>query len=366
MSKFLLLVCAAAALPVFADQFSDWDKNSDGKLVREEVPEGPRTNFERVDRDGDGGISRAEHEAFVKGRAQQQQPARQAPIVPDEVEVITDINYASTTNRKQALDLVLPKNRAGKKLPLIVYIHGGAWLAGSKSQGIGSVMPYVKSGNFAGASVEYRFSQEAVWPAQIHDCKAAIRWLRGNAEKYNLDPDRIAVWGGSAGGHLSAMLGTSGGVKELEGDLGEFDSVSSRVQAVVDVCGPSDLLTITNSPSAIRHGLADAPEAKLLGGRIAEKVELARSASPVAFATKDDPPFMIVHGTKDLTVPFTQSEELNEALLKAGVTTKPVFIPMVEAGHGIGGKEFSRRVAQFFDLHLRGIASEISSEPIRP
>jgi acetyl esterase/lipase len=364
MKRFLLLLAASIALPAFADQFSDWDKNSDGKLTKDELPEGPRNNFEKVDRNGDGAISREEHAEFLK-RRQQQGGQQQAPKIPDDVEVIADIHYASTTNKKQTLDLILPKKREGK-LPSIVFIHGGAWMAGDKKSGHGNVMNYVRSGNYVGASVEYRFSQEATWPAQIHDCKAAIRWLRGNAAKYNIDPDRIAVWGGSAGGHLVAMLGTSGDVKDLEGDLGEFDKESSQVQAVIDFFGPSDFRTITNSPSTLRHGDADSPESKLIGGRIGDNPEKAKHVSPVVYATKDDPPFLIAHGTKDMTVPFSQSEEMAKALVDAKVATPPVFIPMTDAGHGFRSDELNKRIGQFLDLHLRGVKSEISSAAIAP
>lgn len=365
MKRFFIFALAAVSVTSFADQFDNWDKNRDGKLSREELPEGPRQNFDRVDRNHDGAISREEHDEFVKRRAQPGQGNQNRPQmqVPDDVELIADINYADTDNKKQTLDLLLPKTREGK-LPLIVFIHGGAWLAGDKKGGYGSVMPFVRDGRYVGASVEYRFSQEAQWPAQIFDCKAAIRWLRGNAAKYNIDPDRIAVWGGSAGGHLVAMLGTSGGVKELEGDLGKFTKESSRVQAAIDFFGPSDFFAITNFPSTIQHGAPDSPEGKLIGGAIGEKREAAKSVSPVTYATGDDPPFLIAHGTKDMTVPFNQSEILNQKLIEAKVAVPPVFIPMTDAGHGFQSADLNKRIAQFIDLHLRGIKSEISSEPI--
>jgi acetyl esterase/lipase len=212
--------------------------------------------------------------------------------------------------------------------------------------------------------VEYRFSQEAIWPAQIFDCKAAIRWLRANAAKYNIDPDRIGVWGASAGAHLAAMLGTSGGAEALEGSLGAFTNASSRVQCVVDCFGPSDFTSLSRNTNSIRFGAAGSPESRLIGGTVSENPEAARSASPATYASSDDPPFLIAHGTKDNTVPFSQSERMNKALLDAGATTSPVFIHMIGAGHGFHSGELNRRVAQFFDLHLCGRPAEISADPI--
>lgn len=359
--KIVVALCLLGGV-VSAGPFEDWDRDHDQRLAREELPEGLRPHFDRLDTDRDGFISRAEHEAFLS-RRKLSQPQRAQPV-PEQVELIRNIDYAGAGNPKQTLDLILPRGRAGGKLPLIVFIHGGAWLGGDKKSGHGSVMPFVRDGRYAGASVEYRFSQEATWPAQIFDCKAAIRWLRGNAAKYGIDPDRIAVWGGSAGGHLVAMLGTSGDVRELEGGLGSFTKESSRVQAVIDFFGPADFPAITNAPSSLRHGDADSPEAKLIGGRIADKPEVARQVSPVTFATRDDPPFLIAHGTKDMTVPFSQSEAMTKALRDAGVAVPPVFIPMTGAGHGFRSEELNRRIAQFLDLHLYGVKADISSDPI--
>lgn len=360
MKVVVFIISALAGLGAMAaDLFDRLDVSHDGKLSREEVPPERREGFSRVDRNGDGFISRDEFDEMR--RRQQQEGAAAKP--PANLEVIENVAYAATDHPKQRLDLYLPHDRKGK-LPLLVWIHGGAWKAGDKNQGLGALGPFLRDGKYIGASVEYRFSQDALWPAQIHDCKAAIRWLRGNAEKYGIDPDKIAVAGGSAGGHLVAMLGTSGDVKELEGTLGAYTNQSSRVSCVIDLFGPSDFSSITNSPSQIRHGDADSPESRLIGGRMVDNPEAAKSVSPVTYVSADDPPFMIVHGTADMTVPFQQSEVLDAALAKAGVKTKPVFIAMKGAGHGFRSDELTRRMAQFYDLHLRGIAAEISAEPI--
>ena len=180
---------------------------------------------------------------------------RQEPVTFD-----LDLPYADTGNPRHRLDLYLPKDRKREKLPVVVFLHGGAWLEGDKSVGAGPLMPLVRTGQYAGVSAEYRLSGEARWPAQIHDCKAAIRWVRANAARYGLDADRIGVWGESAGGHLALMLGVSGDVPELEGDIGPNRGVSSRVAAVANFFGVSDLLAEIGQPSDIDRTRADAPE----------------------------------------------------------------------------------------------------------
>jgi acetyl esterase/lipase len=267
------------------------------------------------------------------------------PNLPDGSKAHRDLEYVRGGHERQRLDLYLPE-KADRPLPVIVWVHGGAWLAGSKEGG-GPSLSFVRRG-YAVASINYRLSQHARFPAQIEDCKAAIRWLRANAKTYGLDPDHIGVWGASAGGHLVALLGTSGDVKELEGKDGPADQ-SSRVQAVVDWFGPTDVTKMGGS-----HDGPDSPEARLLGGPVQENKEKAERANPIAYVTKDDPPFLILHGDKDTTVPFSQSELLEEALRKAGLDV--TFRPVKGAGHG--GREFSseenrKLVEEFFDKHLK-------------
>jgi acetyl esterase/lipase len=216
-------------------------------------------------------------------------------------------------------------------------------------------MQFLRRG-YAVASINYRLSQHAPFPAQIHDCKAAVRFLRAGAAKYNINPDRIGVWGGSAGGHLAALLGTSGDVKELEGN-GESTGVSSRVQAVCDFFGPADLLTLAEQSgpdTTLKHDAPNSPASLLLGGPILEHKDEARRASPVSYVTNDDPPFLIVHGDRDNTVPIGQSKELHEALQKGGVDSK--FMVIKGAGHdaSILTPETVRAVLEFFDKHLKG------------
>jgi acetyl esterase/lipase len=212
------------------------------------------------------------------------------------------------------------------------------------------------------ANIEYRLSGEAIFPAQVHDCKAAIRYLRAHAEEYRLDPHRIGVWGASAGGCLAALLGTSGGVEALEGSEG-FANQSSAVQAVVDLFGPADIASMGDPdkgdfPSAMDHNAADSPESKLLGGPVQQKLEQARAASPLTYVDKSDPPFLIFHGDRDDHVPYSQSVKLCRALQKAGVESS--LITVKGGGHGFDDKsdppnsKVLQMALEFFDRHLKG------------
>jgi acetyl esterase/lipase len=232
-----------------------------------------------------------------------------------------------------------------------VFVHGGAWFLGSKDSVKGEALFLLEHG-YAVAAINYRLSQHALFPAQIEDCKAAVRWLRANAKEYQLDPNRIAAMGSSAGGHLVALLGTTGGVKEF--DQGEHLDQSSRVQAVVDWYGPTDFLQMGG-----RHNDADSPESKLIGGPIQEHKEKAARANPIVYVAKDHPPFLIMHGDRDGTVPFNQSELLAEALKKAGVAVD--FVPMKGAKHG--GPQFKtdeakKTIAEFLAKHLKETGRE--------
>jgi acetyl esterase/lipase len=287
--------------------------------------------------------------------AAQQPPQRR---LPDAIEAHRDLAYAGTDNPRQKLDLYLPKKRASDKpLPVIVFIHGGGWRNGDKGRG-SRVLSYVASGEYAGVSVGYRLSNEAQFPAQIHDCKAAIRWVRANAKQYNLDADRIGVWGTSAGGHLVSLLGTSGGLKELEGDLGPHKNVSSRVTCVVNYFGPQNFMTMAQK----QNDNASTAVASLLGGTAKEKPDAAKSASPVTHVTRDDPPFLHAHGTNDPTVPYSQATEIDAALKKAGVQS--LLMEVTGAGHGFNSTEIEDRVKAFFAMHLRGVRSDIATTPV--
>lgn len=290
--------------------------------------------------------------------------AQRGRRLPETIQLEVDIPYAGTDNAKQRLDVLLPKVRTSDKpLPVVVYIHGGAWLAGDRRGGHGRLASYVASGEYAGISVGYRLTNEAQWPAQIHDCKAAIWWIRGNAQKYHLNPNRIGVVGDSAGGHLVAMLGTSGGVEKLEGQLGAHTGMSSRVTCVIDKFGPSDLLAMKDFPSRLNHDQASSPEGKLIGGRVSENQEIAKSASPITYVTEDDPPFLIIHGDNDMIVPYNQSARFAKALKAAQVDCH--FTTIKDGGHGgFRNPDIAKRERMFFDKHLQDAAHTISEDAI--
>jgi acetyl esterase/lipase len=279
-------------------------------------------------------------------------PAAGAPLTQREWR---DLAYAQTSGA-QRLDLYLPPTGEGP-FPVVVWVHGGGWQGGDKRLGPSSPALALRARGFAVASVNYRLSGEATFPAQIHDVKAAVRWLRANAARHRLDGARMGAWGVSAGGHLAALLGTSGGVAELEGSALGNATHSSRVAAVVDWYGPADF------PNFAAHGLAAgcgavrslAELGALLGGPPSQWPEAARLASPVTWVSADDPPFLIQHGTEDCTVPWPQSKALHDALAAAIGPTR-VSLKLLRAGHG--GPPFQADstlapITAFLEAHLR-------------
>lgn len=287
-------------------------------------------------------------------------------VLPENINLIPDIPYAETDNPRQMLDLMLPKEPASKPLPVIVFIHGGGWRGGSKHNGVRKISEAVATGNYAGVSINYRLSSESKWPAQIHDCKAAVRWVRANAEKYNLDPEKIGIWGSSAGGHLVAMLGTSADVIAMDGSLGSNFALSSAVTCVVNFFGPADLTTIEKDAgegAVMRYNAPDSPMSLLLGYTAASNPEGAAAASPITYITQDDPPFLLVHGTKDPVIPYVQSVTFNAVLKKAGINS--ILLSVTGGGHGKGfGEDVNQSVFRFFDHHLRNIKTEWTDSTI--
>lgn len=266
------------------------------------------------------------------------------------VRELHDLAYVTDGDANQRLDLLVPPPPDGgtSPLPLIVWIHGGGWEQGSYHQNPARAMA---ARGYAVASIGYRLSSQAKYPAQIEDCKAAVRWMRAHAAEYGIDPGRIGVWGASAGGHLAALLGTTAREKRFE--VGENLDQSSAVRCVIDSFGPSDFLHWGDPPAPASYDTANTPLARLLGGKVADHEELARLASPVSFVDKDSAPFLILHGEKDPIVPVQQSVVLDAALRKAGVESTLVIVP----GGGHGGAAFNdagylRQMAGFMDAHL--------------
>lgn len=273
------------------------------------------------------------------------------PKAPAGIKTLPNQDYVGVGNPRQMLDLYLPENQAEKPNPLAIYIHGGGWEGGSKDQAQ-VLWGLMKDKPFAGASLNYRLSHEAKWPAQIHDCKAAIRWLRAHAKEHHIDPDKISVFGISAGGHLVSMLGVTGGVKELEGELGKHLDQSSRVSCVMDFCGPSNFLTFGGKGSSIDVDDPKGALAKLIGGPLKDKMDEGRNASPVNYLTSDDTPFLIIHGDKDNIVPYAQATEFETALKAAKLPV--ILLTGTEGGHVFFSQELFKRMRDFNDRHLLG------------
>ena len=262
---------------------------------------------------------------------------------------VDDVEYAKVEGRSLKLDLHLPPEGVPMQKVLLVYVHGGAWRGGDKSD-----MPLgrlVEQG-YAVASVDYRLSTEARFPAQVHDIKAAIRFLRAEAGKYKLEAARVVIVGSSAGGHLAALVGVSNGVEELEGKVGEHLGESSAVQGTISLFGASNLETILSqsTPQGLKMRV---PALELLLGATPDKVpELARLASPVAHVEASDPPLLLIHGDADPQMPYQQSQELLRAYEAVKRPAKLETIP----GGKHGGKEFydADRV-KLMEEFLRGI-----------
>jgi len=267
------------------------------------------------------------------------------------IPVLDNAPYADLSEA-QTLTLYVPED-GDVPFPLVIFIHGGGFMMGDSTMyGAEEIDPVVAAG-YAVASLNYRLSGEAIFPAAVEDVKAAVRWLRASADTYNLDPDRFAAWGGSAGGNLAAMLGTSGDVAEFDNpDLGN-ENVSSRVQAVVDQFGPLDFLQMDTQfatddgcpASAENHDAANSPESMYLGAEIQTVPELAATANPITYVTDDDPPFFIQHGTADCNVPPAQSQQLYDALVGV-IGEENVTLTFIDgAGHATSEFRTAENVA---------------------
>lgn len=256
-----------------------------------------------------------------------------------------DITYCTMDGVELKMDIYYPQT-AEARWPVTMYVHGGGWSSGEKNAGAGALeIPALQSAGFLVVAVNYRLAPQYQFPAMIEDVKCAVRYLRAHADQYNLDPDHIGAWGGSAGGHLVNLLGTTDASAGF--DVGEYLEYSSRVQAVVDMFGPADLTVPFEGGYESASRVFDGFDAAL--------------ASPVTYVTPDDPPFLLLHGDSDKLVPIEQSQELLAALQAAGVPAELVTVK--NAGHsfkpaGSGPISPSRRqitqlVVEFFTRNLR-------------
>ena len=256
--------------------------------------------------------------------------------------IIKDIEFAKINNHSLKLDLHLPKKVKGSKL--VVWIHGGGWHKGSKND---CKIKWLTTHGYSVASISYRLSQIAKFPAQIHDCKAAIRWLRAQENKFGYDSDKIVAAGASAGGYLATLLGTSHGVKQLEGNVGGNLEMNSSLSGIINYYGPTDFI-LRSKTQPHRANKVGSVVYNLLGGGADKKVKLATLASPVYHVTKNDPPILIFHGDKDATVLIDQANAITSAYKKMNLSVNMNTLH----GKKHGGTEFytgenRKKVLQF-------------------
>lgn len=275
---------------------------------------------------------------------------------------VTDVSYG-TISETQKLDIYYPNTASEQPYPVIIAIHGGAFMMGDKTGGDVASMLQGANNGYAVVSVDYRLSKEAVFPAAISDIKAAIRFIKANAEAYKLDPENIAVWGDSAGGNLAALAGTSGDDDSLNGDNKENLEYTSKVQAVVDWFGPINFLLMDEqfeaagvTPKMGGTSTDKSPESQYIGGNITQNVEQTEKANPETYISKGDPYFFIQHGSADQNVPTQQSIDLAEKLTKT-LGSKKVTLEILD-GAAHGGSQFDseenlKKVFAFLDRVLK-------------
>lgn len=278
--------------------------------------------------------------------------------LPDSVEMQPDIVYATIGTRQMHLNLFLPKSGAGP-FPAVVYIHGGGWTNGNRSA-FQRQAAYMATKGYVGACIEYRLSPEAKYPAALYDSKAAVRWVRANAAKYKIDPNRIAAAGGSAGGHLVGLLGTTGDLPAYDTNEG-VTGVSSRVAAVAAFNPAVDLVDFGKR----RPTDAENSVVRFLGATYQEKPDLWKSASPTYQVSAKSAPFLFLHGDADTTVPYQQSVQMMQKLKAAGVRAE--IFTATGAKHGFFNtppfyEPALKRMEEFFDSLLRGPGSGRSPE----
>lgn len=261
-----------------------------------------------------------------------------------------DIAYGSQSP-KQVLDILYRTEHDDALRPAIIHIHGGGWYTGGKDgDSTLRLMHAFGERGYVALSIAYRLSDEALYPAAIEDCRLAVRWLRANAAKYHIDPDRIGAMGASAGGHLSAMLAVAADEKRFDGQ-GGLNEFSSAVQAAVPVCPPMDL----TKPLSFKLGIAnDEAVTRFLGGSAADNPEEAKWASPITYVRPGLPPMLIIHGDADRRVELVQSTDFAAKAKEVGAPCELIVVP--GGKHGMGdarGPELSVRIMDFFDQHLK-------------
>lgn len=271
---------------------------------------------------------------------------RTLAALPVGIDFRCDVKYGDRGERPLLMHYARPR-RVHQSLPAVVYIFGGGWRRGSPDQGALLVALLAFRGYFA-ASIDYRLSQEAKFPAQLEDCQLAIRYLRGNAPRLGLDPNRFGVFGVSAGGHLAALLGATSSVEEPDYAAGNIDQ-RSNVQAVVAWSGVFNFMRVATQ----QHNATspDTMTAQLLGGPLKGNEDRVARADPATYLPGSTTPFLLVHGERDKLVPPSESVLLHEALVAHGGTSRLLLLP--GRGHGFLGVSALRQTFSFLDEHLK-------------
>ena len=337
------------------------DKNSDGKITSTEATGLMKKNFNRVDTNKDGSLDKNEL-IQLANRLRRNNQNRQnnnrrnmstedlLKNAPKDVLIEPDIPYRKGKSEAWKLDLVMPKAKSKAPRAAIVFVHGGGWRSGDKRAGyfMRGAIEYAQKG-YVCITVNYRLIAEAPMPASIEDVKCAVRWLRANAKKYNVNPKRIGAYGNSAGAHLVCMLGLVKPEANLEGD-GPYQEQSSLVQAVCASATPTNFLLFDN-----RRKTQRTQPGELFAGPAETLEERGRKASPSTYVAADAPPFLLIHGTADTTVNIKHGDTFHAALKKAGAKHLE-YIRVESAGHGVF-HQFSKKtypaMEKFFKTHLR-------------
>jgi acetyl esterase/lipase len=273
----------------------------------------------------------------------------------------TDLNYAGDTMKYHRLDIYLPQMKK-PAYPAVILIYGSAWFGNDlKGGNLNTLGRVLLDNGFAVITPNHRSSKDSVFPAQIHDIKAVIRFVRARAGDFQIDTSFIGITGSSSGGHLAALAGTSGFVRQftvnsttldIEGNVGRYTGFSSAVDAVVDWFGPTDFQKMDSCGSSMVHDAPGSPESSLIGGSIQNNDDKCALANPITYIDVADPPFLIFHGTADPLVPWCQSELLFEALQKAGAKSQFVLVPRAKHGAGLFKAKYFKMMVDFFNAEL--------------
>lgn len=281
-----------------------------------------------------------------------QVPDKIKSIFPPSTIIHNNIAYAGDTLKKHLLDIYLPAQTKDKR-PLLIWVHGGAWMTNDKFADMGYMKQTLKGfleNGYALASIDYRFSTTAPFPAQIQDCNQAIEFLYQHAREYNLDKERFVLVGFSAGGHLASLLALSNN-NQVAQLYANQKKPSFKIKAVIDFYGPSDLLAFSSNPEILKE---DNPISLLLGASPVKRPDLAKAASPVTYVDKNDPPFLIVHGEKDESVPYTQSVLLQSYLNQAKVKNELIIVAGApHYGEMFDAEPVRKKLLQFLSTSLK-------------